>query len=462
MSIPHNCGVVGVFRHPDAVQLTYKALISLQHRGQEAAGIVTPEQRVVGGIGLVKEVFTSDILQQVKKNSCALGHVRYATTGGSHKYNIQPIARETKNGWIAVAHNGNIPHAKQLRDELLAKNCTFETTMDTEVILHLLIQNGLDFEGLQKTFLEIQASFCLVIFTEKEMIIARDAWGMRPLCIGKLDDGWIVASETTALKAVGVVEWKEVVAGEIIRLSKDAISCKIFKEEEKKAFFPFEIAYFYRPESTYFDRSVAVHRENIGMIMGQQFARKIEMMGMDEENTLVIPIPDSGIHPANGLARFFRFPRTDAFIRNHFREVGRSFLQVSTDTRKQVVNDKISFIADLVKDKNVICIDDSIVRGHTSKRLMHMLREADIRQIAFLSSFPKVLHPCFYGIDFPTHDELIAVGKTDEQIAQELDVDFVGFISPENFAKAISQKIGDLCQGCYRGIYPTEIPHNLH
>src|SRR5882762_6466450 len=371
----HYCGVFGVYGHPNAAELTYYGLYALQHRGQESAGIVTSDGRqfrVHKGMGLVPQVFTGEILHGLI-GKMAVGHTRYSTTGSSHLLNAQPLTVDCARGQIAIAHNGNLTNAAQLREELEGKGSIFQTTVDSEIILHLMAQPSLNGHenNLIETIRRIEGAFSLVILTEQEIIGVRDPHGFRPLCIGRLGDGWVLSSETCALDLIHARFVRDVEPGEIVVINEHGLkSIQAFPEEQRRAFCIFEYVYFARPDSTIANRNVY----KVRVEMGRQLARENPV-----DADVVIPVPDSGNCAALGYSLESKIPYEMAFVRNHY--VGRSFLQPSQLIRDFNVRVKLNLINDLVRDKRVIVVDDSIVRGTTCKTRVNSLKEAGATEV---------------------------------------------------------------------------------
>src|SRR5689334_22462543 len=349
----HYCGVFGVYGHPNAAELTYYGLYALQHRGQESAGIVTCDGKQFHahkGMGLVSQVFSGEVLHEMAGNM-AIGHTRYSTTGSSHLRNAQPLTVDCARGQIAIAHNGNLTNAAKLRDELEARGSIFQTTVDSEIILHLMAQPSLNGHGnnLIQTVRRIEGAYSLVIMTERELIGVRDPFGFRPLCIGRIGDGWVLASETCALDLIHAKFVREVEPGEIVAINQDGLnSLQAFPEQERRAFCIFEYVYFARPDSTIADRSVY----KVRVEMGKELAREFPI-----EADIVVPVPDSGNCAALGYSLESDIPFEMAFVRNHY--VGRSFLQPSQLIRDFDVRVKLNLVEELVRNKRVIVVDDS-------------------------------------------------------------------------------------------------------
>ena len=445
----HYCGVFGIYGHPNAAELTYYGLYALQHRGQESAGIVTSDGRQFHkhkGMGLVSQIFRGNILHDLA-GSIAIGHTRYSTTGSSLLRNAQPLDVDCARGQIAIAHNGNLTNAAQLRDELESKGSIFQTTVDSEIILHLMAQPSENGHGnnLIQAIRRIEGAYSLVIMTEKELIGVRDPHGFRPLCIGKIDDAWVLASETCALDLIHAKFVRDVEPGEIVAINENGISSvQAFPEHERRAFCIFEYVYFARPDSTIANRNVY----KVRVEMGRQLAREFPISA-----DVVIPVPDSGNCAALGYSLESDIPFEMAFVRNHY--VGRSFLQPSQLIRDFDVRVKLNLIADLVKGKRVIVVDDSIVRGTTCKARVNNLKEAGAKEVHVLVSCPPHMHPCVYGIDFPDRQKLMAANHSLEEIRTYLNADSLYYLSQEGLVKATGLPADSFCMACYDGRYPV-------
>jgi amidophosphoribosyltransferase len=445
----HYCGVFGVYGHPNAAELTYFGLYALQHRGQESAGIVTSDGKkfcVHRDMGLVSQIFNGDVLQTLV-GSMAVGHTRYSTTGSSHIRNAQPLTVDCAKGQIAIAHNGNLTNASQLRDELEAKGSIFQTTVDSEIILHLMAQPSLNGHGnnLIETMRRIEGAFSLVIMTENELIGVRDPHGFRPLSIGKLGDGWVLSSETCALDLIHAKFVRDVEPGEIVIIdAKGLRSVKYMPEQEKRAFCIFEYVYFARPDSTINGRNVYKARVE----MGRQLARECPI-----EADVVVPVPDSGNCAGLGYSMESGISYEMAFVRNHY--IGRSFLQPSQLIRDFNVRVKLNLIPELVKGKRVIIVDDSIVRGTTCKTRVNSLKEAGATEVHVLVSCPPHMNPCVYGIDFPDRKKLMAANYSLDDIRKYLNADSLHYLSIEGMVKATGLPKSNFCMACYDGNYPV-------
>ena len=445
----HYCGVFGIYGHPNAAELTYYGLYALQHRGQESAGIVTSDGKLFHthkGMGLVSQVFKGDILHDMVGH-IGVGHTRYSTTGSSHLKNAQPLIVDCARGQIAIAHNGNLTNASKLRDELEAKGSIFQTTVDSEIILHLMAQPGKNGyrNSLVDTIRKIEGAYSLVIMTEKELIGVRDPHGFRPLCIGRIGDAWVLASETCALDLIHAKFVREVQPGEIVAINEQGLtSVQAFPEQQRRAFCIFEYVYFARPDSTIADRSVY----KVRVEMGKELAREFPLHA-----DIVVPVPDSGNCAALGYSLESGIPFEMAFVRNHY--VGRSFLQPSQLIRDFDVRVKLNLIQELVKGKRVIVVDDSIVRGTTCKARVNNLKEAGAKEVHVLVSCPPHMHPCVYGIDFPDRSKLMAANHSLEEIRKYLNADSLHYLSQEGMVRATGRPANSFCMACYDGNYPV-------
>ena len=445
----HYCGVFGIFGHPNAAELTYYGLYALQHRGQESAGIVSCDGRqfrVHKGMGLVSQIFNGEILHGLV-GSMAVGHTRYSTTGASHIQNAQPLTINCRIGPIAIAHNGNLTNAAQLRDELEERGQVFQTTVDSEIILHLMAQPSLNGHGnnLVESIRRIEGAFSLVIMTENELIGVRDPHGFRPLCIGQVDGAYVLASETCALDLIHAKFVRDVAPGEIVIIDKNGLKClQAFPDQERRAFCIFEYVYFARPDSTIAGRNVY----KVRVEMGRQLARENPVQA-----DIVVPVPDSGNYAALGYSEEAHIPYEMAFIRNHY--VGRSFLQPSQLIRDFNVRVKLNLIPELVKGKRVVIVDDSIVRGTTCKARVNTLKEAGAKEVHVRVSCPPHMHPCVYGIDFPDRNKLMAANYSIDEIRKYLNADSLAYLSQAGMVQATGLPASAFCMACYDGQYPV-------
>ncbi len=451
----HYCGVFGIYGHPNAAEITYYGLYALQHRGQESAGIVSSDGRqfrVHRGMGLVPQVFTGRMLHELV-GQAAVGHTRYSTTGSSQLRNAQPLTVDCARGQIAIAHNGNLTNAALLRQELEAKGSIFQTTVDSEIILHLMAQptlGGVE-NNLLQTLRRIEGAYSLVIMTEHELIGVRDPHGFRPLSLGRLGDAWVLASETCAFDLIEAQFVRDVAPGEIVIINQDGLrSVPAFPEQRRRAFCIFEYVYFARPDSTIADRNVY----EVRVEMGRQLARE-----HPREADIVIPVPDSGTCAGLGYSQQSGIPFEMAFVRNHY--VGRSFLQPSQLIRDFNVRVKLNLIADLVRGKRVIIVDDSIVRGTTCKTRVHNLKEAGAKEVHVMVSCPPHMNPCVYGIDFPDRTKLMAANHSIDEIRRYLKADSLAYLSEAGMVKATGLPADAFCMACYNGDYPVKFDAKL-
>jgi amidophosphoribosyltransferase len=445
----HYCGVFGIYGHPNAAELTYYGLYALQHRGQESAGIVACDGhqfRTHKGMGLVPQIFKGKVLHDLV-GKMAIGHTRYSTMGSSNISNAQPLTVDCGKGQIAIAHNGNLTNAAALREELEERGSIFQTTVDSEIILHWLAQPSNNGEhNLVSTIRKVEGAFSLAIMTENELIGVRDAHGFRPLCIGKLDGAYVLSSETCALDLIEAEYIRDVEPGEIVIIDDNGLrSIQAFPDHEKRALCIFEYVYFSRPDSNIRNQNVY----KVRVEMGRELAREIPI-----DADIVVPIPDSGNCAALGYALESGIPFEMAFVRNHY--VGRSFLQPSQLIRDFNVRVKLNLITDLVKDKRVIIVDDSIVRGTTCKKRVNSLKEAGAKEVHVLVSCPPHKNPCVYGIDFPDRSKLMAANYSHDEIRQYLNADSLYYLSQPGMVKATGQPADSFCLACYDGVYPVE------
>lgn len=454
MSIHEECGVFGVIA-PEAAnvaEISYYGLYALQHRGQESCGIVVNDDGIFAShkdIGLVSEVFSSDILSKMPYGTMAVGHTRYGTTGGTNRSNCQPIEVNHQKGRMALAHNGNLSNAAQLRDELELSGAIFHTTSDTETIAYIVTRERLKApsieEALSRAMNVLDGAYSLILMSPQKLICARDPYGFRPLCYGKTPDGtYVIASESCAVKAVGAEFIRDVEPGEIIVFTKNGLASRrehCNKKDKKLCIF--EYIYFARPDS-YID-GVSVHQARVKA--GEILARV-----HPAEADVVIGVPDSGLDAALGFSRRSGIPYGIGLIKNKY--IGRTFIEPGD--RLDKVKIKLSAIEDAVRGKRVVLIDDSIVRGTTSGRIVKLLREAGAREIHMRISAPPFLHPCYYGTDIDSEEHLIACKHSVEEIADMIGADSLGYLPAENLAELTGS--GDICSACFTGAYPTEVP----
>ncbi len=450
----HECGLFGVFGHPNAAVLTYYGLFALQHRGQESAGIVTTTGpgatfRQHRDMGLVSQVFGQEDLERLK-GTRALGHTRYSTTGTSTLKNAQPFVVDCFRGQLAVAHNGNLINAAVLRDELERKGSIFQTTADSEIVLHLLAQPARNGSSSLSALRRLEGAFSLIVMSERELIAVRDPFGFRPLALGKLDDAYILASESCALDLIHAEFIREVEPGEVLIISEDGLRSEWPFRDEQQAFCMFEYVYFSRPDSIIGNVNVAKVRTE----MGRELARRYPV-----EADIVVPVPDSGNYAALGFAQELGIPYEHAFVRNHY--IGRTFLQPSQLIRDFDVRVKLNLIKEAVEGKRVVVIDDSIVRGTTARARVVNLREAGAKEVHMRVSCPPHRFACHYGIDFPDPEKLIANRFSMKQICEYLGVDSLGYLDLEGMVRATGKPMNHFCLACFTGKYPLPVDPEL-
>ncbi len=445
------CGIFGVTGHKDASRLAYLGLYALQHRGEESSGIVTYDGRRVRhhkAMGLVGDVFSEKVVKDLR-GDVAIGHVRYSTTGSSISKNIQPFLVNHKKGHIAIAHNGNLTNTSILRRKLEEKGSIFQSTMDSEVIIHLLAKSSnTDIEGkVVEVLNKLEGAYSLALMLDNVLVGARDPQGFRPLCLGKLDGVYVLASETCALDLIGAQYLREIDPGEVVFIEKNSLkSVKSFVQSNQASCI-FEYIYFSRPDSNIFGKNVYFARKQLGIQLAQEYP-------VDAD--IVMPIPDSGNYAAMGYAEGTGIPLEVGMIRNHY--VGRTFIQPSQEIRDFRVRVKLNPIRNVLKGKRIVVIEDSIVRGTTSKSRVRTLREFGAKEIHMRVSCPPIVSPCFYGIDFPTKKELIASTKDIESIRKFIGLDSLKYLSLEGMLEAMPLEKNKFCTACFSGKYPTKIP----
>jgi amidophosphoribosyltransferase len=447
------CGIFALYGHPEAANLVYLGLHALQHRGQESAGIASSDGRKIYSfrkMGHVVDIFTPDVLNQLP-GSLAIGHTRYSTAGETNLQNAQPFSVVCSKGHVAVAHNGNLTNAIELRRELEADGSIFQGTSDTEVILHLVARSReRTLAGaLRDALLQIEGAFSLVFLAEDRIIIARDPRGFRPLAMGHLElsgghIATVFASETCAFDLIGATYVDDVEPGEMVIVAPEGITRERYTTQEAPAHCAFEHVYFSRPDSIVFGKSVAQSRE----LMGRLLAREHPV-----EADLVAPVPDSGVGAAIGYAAESGIPYKQALIRNHY--VGRTFIEPSQAIRDFGVRLKLNPVRHLLEGQRVVLVDDSIVRGTTSRKIVRMMRDAGAREVHLRISCPPTISPCYYGVDTPSHRELIAANYSVKQIQEYVEADSLAYLSIESLRKSVQDSEHRFCYSCYTGKYPT-------
>jgi amidophosphoribosyltransferase len=448
------CAIFAIYGHPEAAKLAYLGLYALQHRGQESAGICAADGRNIvcrKGMGAVAEVFTEPVMADLTGDA-AIGHTRYSTAGSSAYLNAQPFTVECNKGHISVAHNGNLTNAIELRRELDAAGSIFQATSDTEVILHLIARSRERTlpDALREALLQIEGAYSLLVLAGDRLIVVRDPRGFRPLAMGWLDfEGRrcpVFASETCAFDLIGAVYAGDVEPGEMVIVSSDGIQRERFAPEQPRAHCVFEHVYFSRPDSIVFGRSVQQSRD----LLGRQLARECPV-----EADIVVPVPDSGVAAAVGYASESGIPYSVALIRNHY--VGRTFIEPSQAIRDFGVKLKLNPVRSLIEGKRVVLVDDSIVRGTTSRKIVRMVRQAGAREVHLRISCPPTISPCYYGVDTPNKEELIASSHSVEEIRSFVEADTLGYLSLDGLRKAVSDEKGHYCYACYTAHYPTDL-----
>ena len=448
------CGVFGVFGANEASNLAYLGLHSLQHRGQEAAGIVSSngEQLFVHrGMGLVQDVFTATHLGKLPGSS-AIGHVRYTTAGGSHIKNAQPLAVDCGHGSIAVAHNGNLTNGLALRNQLEKAGSIFASDSDTEVLVHLIARSKAEsmVDRVADALHQVEGAYSLVFLSPDELVAVRDPYGFRPLCLGKLGGAHVVASEPPAFQLIGAEYVRDIEPGELVLVNKDGLqSLRPFRGDPARRYMCiFEYVYFARPDASFDGISVYDARKRMGRALAED---------QPVEADIVVPVPDSGVAAALGYAEAAELPFELGLIRSHY--VGRTFIEPSQSIRHFGVRLKLYPVHSLLRGKRVIVIDDSIVRGTTSRKIVKMIRDAGASEVHMRISSPPTSWPCFYGIDTPTRDELIAAHSSVEEVNEYVTADSLGYLSLEGLKRAVGGDEG-FCSACFSGRYPIPIADN--
>jgi amidophosphoribosyltransferase len=447
------CGIFGVYNHPDAVRLTHLGLYSLQHRGQESAGVVAVDDKgeatAVRTMGLVSEGFRPEDMKKLEGRT-AIGHTRYSTAGTSTLENAQPVLARSRGGYISLAHNGNLVNDAPLRVELENTGSIFSSTMDSEVIVHLLARSGAEQpeQRLADALRSVEGAYSLIVLIGNSLVVARDPRGWRPLVMGKLGDSVIFASETCALDIVGATAVRDVLPGEIVAVDARGItSISPFETKESRKCV-FEFVYFARPDSRVFAGSVDRARR----ALGKQLARECPAPGAE----LVFSVPDSSNSAALGFAVESRLPLELALIRNHY--VGRTFIQPTQEGRDAKVKVKYNAVREVLDGRSVAMVDDSVVRGTTTRGLVALIRSAGAREVHLRISSPPITGPCYYGIDTPRRSELIAANNRVEDIRRILGVDTLGYLSLEGMLAAVPDGPNGFCHACFSGDYPTPPP----
>jgi len=447
------CGVFGIFGHPEAANMTYLGLYALQHRGQESAGIASSDGHhlhVSRAMAYVNEAFDESVLSTLK-GSAAVGHVRYSTAGSSRLANAGPLVIDCSHGEIAICHNGNLVNATELKDEMVRDGAIFQTTTDSEVILHLYARSKAASaeEAIVEALSQVRGAFSLAIMTKDKLIAVRDPHGFRPLVLGRLADAPVVCSETCALDLIGASYVRDIEPGEVLIVSATG-------QKSVKPFAParlahciFEHVYFARPDSYVFGQSVNEARTSLGRLLARE---------QPAEADVIVPIPDSGVCAAIGFAEESGIPLRMGLIRNHY--VGRTFIEPRQSIRHFGVRVKLNPVRSILEGQRVVLVDDSIVRGTTSRKIVKMVRAAGAREVHMRISCPPTISPCFYGVDTPQRSELIGATHTLREIQQYIEADSLGYLSLEGMLTAVAPRGASYCTSCYTGNYPVEFPRD--
>jgi amidophosphoribosyltransferase len=451
--LKEECGVFGIFGHAEASNMTYLGLYALQHRGQESAGIAASDGgrvRISRSMGYVADVFDSRKLAEMP-GELAIGHVRYSTAGESALNNAQPILIECAHGQIALCHNGNLVNAKELREELVKGGSIFQSGSDTEVILHLYARSKARNveDAIVESVSQAQGAFSLVMLTRDRLVAVRDPHGFRPLALGRLGDAHVVCSETCAMDLIGATYVRDIEPGEVLMISADGMrSIKPFAPAPL-AHCIFEHVYFARPDSYVFGKSVNEVRTELGRVLARE-----QPVAAD----VVVPVPDSGVCAAMGFAEESGVPLRMGLIRNHY--IGRTFIEPQSSIRHFGVRVKLNPVKSILGGRRVILVDDSIVRGTTSRKIVRMVRAAGAREVHVRISCPPTISPCFYGVDTPRKSELIAATHTLDEIREFLEADSVAYLSMEGLLSTVGAERKSYCTSCYTGVYPVEFPRD--
>ncbi len=454
------CGVVGVFGIKDASHHLYLSLFALQHRGQEACGIVTfsattPES-IQGGpllhvhkaFGLVADNFSSEILSRLQ-GSMGVGHVRYSTSGGGIVENIQPFQFKTILGAVAIAHNGNLTNARDIRKKLETSGSVFQSTSDTEVLVHLIARSASASmrERIGDALRQVSGAYSLAIATKDALYAVRDPFGFRPLVLGQLDKGYVVASETCALDLIGAKVIRDIEPGEVVEITQGGITSWFPQRRERLEFCSFEPIYFARPDSLLHGESIYIRRRKMGEILARE---------CPAEADVVIPIPDSGVAMAEGFSLESGIPLAMGLVRNHY--IGRTFIQPSQSDRDFGVRLKLNPVRSVLEGKRVVVVDDSLVRGTTAARILRIIKNAGAKEIHFRVASPPITHSCFYGVDTPNRQQLMAAQNDVNQIRRALEATTLGFLSLDGLRKALDESPGKAyCKACFTGSYPADV-----
>ena len=455
------CGVFGVFsrdEHVNVVDETYMGLYALQHRGQESCGIAVNDGGVIlchKDLGLVSEAFNATILDHLNCGKIAVGHVRYSTTGTANRENAQPLVTKYVKGHIALAHNGNLTNAGELRSQLERQGVVFETTNDSEVLCHMITQKRFESSSVEEAIVKmmdvVEGAYSIVAMGEKKLIAARDPHGFRPLCMGKIGNSVVFASESCALDSIGAQFVRDVEPGEVVTVTEDGVTSTRHEAASKTSLCIFEFIYFARPDSVIDGSSVYLARQEAGKYLARQ---------SPVEADIVCGVPDSGLDAALGYARESEIAYGTAFIKNRY--IGRTFIQSSQRQREHSVKIKLNALKASVEGKRVVLIDDSIVRGTTSAKIIQMLKDSGAKEVHMRISAPPFKNPCYFGTDVDSRENLIACHMSVEEIRQKIGADSLDYLSIENMRKIAIGCGRGLCEGCFTGVYPIEVPEEDH
>jgi len=444
------CGVFGIFGHPEAANLTYLGLYALQHRGQESAGIACSDGKTIHvekAMGLVADVFTEARLRRLP-GDIAIGHVRYSTTGSSQLKNAQPFFAGTHRGSLALGHNGNLVNAMRVRAELEAQGSVFSSTSDTEVILHLVARSQAEslIDAAAEALSDLHGAYSLVLMNEHQLLGIRDPRGFRPLSLGRIKEGYVLASESCAFDLIGATFVRDVDPGECLLIDQSGLHSYFPLPVTSPAMCIFEHVYFARPDSLVFGQHVSRVRKELGRRLAQEAPADAD---------IVVPVPDSGMYAALGYAQEAGVPYEQGMVRNHY--VGRTFIEPKGSIRHFGVKVKLNAVREVLEGKRVVVVDDSIIRGTTSRKIVAMLRAAGAREVHMRISSPPTSWPCYYGIDTPTRRELIASSHTVDEIRRYVGADSLAYLSLKGLVEAVGKDDG-YCAACWTGRYPVEFP----
>ena len=445
-----HCGVFGIFGNEEATKMAYLGLHALQHRGQESAGVASTDGTDVyvhKAMGHVQEIFTPEVIAHLP-GAAAIGHTRYSTAGDTVLMNAQPVVIDCNKGKLALGHNGNLTNALELRRRLEHRGSIFQTTSDTEVIVHLIARSAArNLSGaIADALNQVEGAYSIVLLTRDELYAIRDPRGFRPLCLGRLDGAWVVASETCAFDLIDAEYVREVEPGEMVRITRCGVESIRFAPEKPHQYCVFEHVYFSRPDSLVFGRPVNLSRERLGRLLAREHP---------VEADLIAPVPDSGVPAAIGYAAESGIPFRMALIRNHY--IGRTFIEPSQAIRDFGVKLKLNPVRRMLEGQRVVLVDDSIVRGTTSRKIVRLVRDAGATEVHVRISCPPTVSPCYYGVDTPRREELIAANHSVEEIRRFLGADSLGYLPLESLREAVEDTERKFCTACYTGNYPTDL-----